>query len=136
MNSYRILSAIFPHAPFLNLCASKASQNWTWILIEFCKQLFRMNPYWICAHLNLIKIRRKSLLKFVDIFAQESLLNLCASNPTQNSTQILTEICGQFLRMNPYWICAHLNLVNVRHESLLKFVDNFSAWMLTELARS
>ena len=57
-------------------------------------------------------------------------VNLRATKPSQNSTWILTEIRGQFLRMNPYWICAHLNLVKIRHKSLAKFVDNFSAYIL------
>ena len=35
-------------------------------------------------------------------FAHEFLLNLRASKPSQNSTYISTEICGQFWRMNPY----------------------------------
>ena len=44
----------------------------------------------------------KSLLKFVAKFPQKSLLNLCASKASQNSKLILTEICGQLFRMNPY----------------------------------
>ena len=119
----------------VNLRATKPSQNSTWILTEIRGQFLRMNPYWICAHLNLVKIRHKSLLNLWTIFAHESLLNLRASKPTQNSTWILTEICGQFLRMNPYWICAHLKLVKIWHKSLLEFVDNFCAWILTEFAR-
>ena len=133
--SYWNLWTSFAHESLLNLRASKPSQNSTWILTEICGQFLRMNPYWICAHLNLVKIRHKSLLNLWTIFAHESLLNLRASKPTQNSTWILTEICGQFLRMNPYWICAHLKLVKIWHKSLLEFVDNFCAWILTEFAR-
>ena len=33
----------------------------------------------------------------------KSSLNLWASNACQDSTQILTEICPQFFRINPYW---------------------------------
>ena len=34
--------------------------------------------------------------------------------------------------MNLYWICGHLKLVKIQQNSLLKFVDNFSASILTE----
>ena len=96
-----------------------------------------MNPYWICAHLKLVKFRHNSLLKFVDFFPHESLLNWCASKATQNWTWILTETCGQFSRMNPFWICAHLKLVKIGHESLLNFVYFFSSKMLHgEVAKS
>ena len=122
----------FPHESLVNLFASKPTQNSTSILTEICGHFFRMNPYWIYAHLKLVKIWPKSLLKFVDNFPHESLLNLCASNASQNWTQILTEICTQIFHINPYWICEHLNLVKIWHKSLLEYVDNFSTLILIE----
>ena len=105
------------------------------ILTEVCTQFFRKNPYWICGHLKLVKIRPEALLKFLHNFSglpDESLLNLWASKATPSSTEFLTGICGQFSCMNPYWICAHLKLVKIQHESLLNCVHIFSAWILTE----
>ena len=96
----------------------------------------RMNTYWICGHLKLVKIGHQPLLNFEDKFPHESLLNLWASKASQNSTWILTENCRQFFRMNPYWICGHVKLVKIWHESLLKIVNNFSAWFLSEFMNS
>ena len=100
------LWTIFLHESLLNLWASKAIQNSTWTLTEFCTQFFCINPYWICGHLK--------------------------SKPSQNSAEFLNEMCRQFCRMNPYWIRGHLKLVKVQQNSLVKFVDNFPAWILTE----
>ena len=75
MNPYWNLWTIFPHESLLNLWASKASQNWTWILPEFRRQFFRMYPYWICAHLKLVKVGHRTLLKFAHSFPHISLLN-------------------------------------------------------------
>ena len=94
-----------------------------------------MNPYWICVHLNLIKIRHKSLLKIVNNFSVRILTELCASKASQISTWIFTENCRQFFRINTYWICGHLKLVKIRHETLLKFVDFFSAWIIIEFVQ-
>ena len=133
MNPYWILYTIFPHESLLNLWASKASQNSTEFLSEICGQFSCMNPYWICEHLKLVKIQQNSFknpywvyayLKLVKI-RHESLLNLWASKGSQNSTEFLSEICGQFPCMNRYWICGHLKLLKIRPEALLKFVHNF-----------
>ena len=113
----------FLHESLLNLWASKASQNSTEFLSEICGQFSCMNPYWICAHLKLVKIRH------------ESLLNLWASKSTPNLTEFLTENCAQISSMNPYWICAHLKLLKILHEPLLKCVHIFSAWIFTEFVR-
>ena len=91
-----------------------------WIL----RTNFRMNPYWICGHLKLVKIVHESLLKFVDIFPHECLLNLWASKPISSWAELLTEFCSRIL----YWICEHLNLFKFGHDSLLNFV----AYILNE----
>ena len=122
----------FPHESVLNLWTSKPSKNSTEFLNEMCKQFCRMNPYWICGHLKLIKIEHKSFWKLYTIFTHESLLNLWTSKTCQNSTEFLNEMCGQFCRINPYWICEHLKLVRIQPNSLMKCVDNFAAWILTE----
>ena len=108
---------------FVSNSASKASQNSTRILTEICGQFSCMNPYWICGHLKLIKIEHKSFWKLYTIFPHESLLNLWTSKPSQNWTEFLNEMCGQFCRMNPHWNCQHLSLVKIQQ---------ISAWILTE----
>ena len=60
-------------------------------------------------------------------------MNLCASKGSQNSTEFLSEICGQFPCMNRYWICGHLKLVKIRPEALLKLVHNFPRESLLNL---
>ena len=116
MKPYWILYTVFPHESLLNLWASKASQNSTEFLTEMSTQFFRINLYWICQHLKLVKIQQNSLVKYVDNFP----------------ARILTEFCTQSFRMNPYWIFGHLKLVKLQQNSLVKFVDNFLAWILTE----
>ena len=153
MNPHWNLYTILPHESLLNLCASKASQNSTWTLTEICTQSLRTNPYWICGHLKLVKIRPEALLNFVHNFPRESLLNLWASKTTpssteflteictifphksllnlwaskasQNSTEFLNEMCKQFCCMNPYWICEHLKLIKIVHKSFLEKVEIF-----------
>ena len=80
------ICTIFRHESLLNLWASKASQNSTEFLNEMCRQFCRMNPYWICQHLKLVKIQQNSLMKYV---------------------------FRQVFRMNSYWICEHLKLVRI-----------------------
>ena len=144
------MCTIFLHESLLNLWAYKASQNSTEFLSEICGQFSCMNPYCICGHLKLVKIRHESFLKFVDNFLHESLKNLWTSKPSQNSTEFVGEICGHFSCMHPYWICGHLKLVKIWHEFLLNFVHNphesllnlwaskasqTSTWILTENCR-
>jgi len=121
MNPYWNLYTITPHESLLNLWASKATPSSTEFPTGICGQFSCMNPYWICAHLKLVKIRH------------ESLLNLWASKGSQNSTEFLSEICGQFPCMNRYWICGHLKLVKIRPEALLKLVHNFPRESLLNL---
>ena len=156
MKPYWNMYTIFPHESLLNLWTSKSSQNWTEFLNEMCKQFCRMNPYWICGHLKLVKIRPETLLKFVHnfpresllnlwafkatpsstiflteictIFRHESLLNLSASKASQNSTEFLNEMCRQFCRMNPYWICQHLKLVKIQQNSAWILTESVSIW--------
>ena len=113
MNSYWNLYKISPHESLLNLWASKATPSSTEFLTGICGQFSCMNPYWICAHLKLVKIRH------------ESLLNLWASKASQNSTEFLSEICGQFSCMNPYWNCGHLKLIKIEHKSFWKLYTIF-----------
>ena len=46
----------------------------------------RMNPYWICEHLKLIKNKQKSFLEKVETFPHKSLLDFWASEVNQNWT--------------------------------------------------
>ena len=144
----------FPHESLLNLCASKTVQHSAGFLSEICGQFSCMNPYWICAHLKLVKIRHKPLLKFVhnfcawiltefvgiqsyskfdmnpywicvQFFRTKSLLNLLASKATQNWTWILTEYVYNFSAQNAYWICWHLKLLKIGHQSLLNLCTIF-----------
>ena len=48
--------------------------------------------------------------------------HLWTSKPSQNWTEFLNEMCGQFCRLNPYWICEHLNRFKIGHNSLPNFV--------------
>ena len=109
---------ILPHESLLNLSASKASQHST---------EFRMNPYWICEHLKLIKIEHKSFLEKVEIFPHESLPNLWASKASQNSTEFLNEMCKQFaawiLTMNPQLI--RIQLIRILTKTLTRSDEKF-----------
>ena len=81
------------------------------------------------------KFNRIPLWDLWTIFLHESLLNLCASKASENFTWTLTEMCTHFFRMNLYWICAHLKLVKVQQNSLVKLVHKFLAWIFTEFVR-
>ena len=110
---------------------------------SYCSQIksliWKSGPVPFLATLGLMIIPRHLKIEFFnpqtknfEIFPHESLLNLCASKVSQNSTEFLCEICGQFSCMIPYWIGAHLKLFKIRHEALMKCVDIFAAQILTE----
>ena len=115
-----------------------------WICVQFSAQ----NAHWICGHLKLLKIRHKSFLHLCTIFPHESLLNLLASRAVKIRHKYLLNLCtffsqksllkcvDNFFRINPYWICSHLKLVNNRHECWMNLCTIFPHQSLLNLLAS